>query len=122
VCLRNARLPEGRDNNGKELWKFKTPSGIIGNVHLPVKGKQYVGTFSGIGWAGIAGCRPGEGPDGPGAVGGYKELRDYTDLSQLTIFTPPKRRTASATHRPHPGTAVPVFPANGKRAGDVGNL
>jgi glucose dehydrogenase len=41
--------------NGKELCKFKTPSGIIGNVFTyQHKGKQYVGVFSGIGgWAGI---------------------------------------------------------------------
>ena len=81
------------DNNGKELWKFKTPSGIIGNVFTyQFKGKQYVGTFSGIGgWAGIgmaAGLEKDQ--DGLGAVGGYKELRDYTDLGgQLTIFTLP---------------------------------
>ena len=43
------------DKNGKELWKFKTPSGIIGNVNSwEYKGKQYVGVLSGIGgWAGI---------------------------------------------------------------------
>jgi PQQ-dependent dehydrogenase (methanol/ethanol family) len=81
------------DNSGKELWKFKTPSGIIGNVFTYThKGKQYVGVFSGIGgWAGIgmaAGLEKDQ--DGLGAVGGYKELRDYTDLGgQLTIFTLP---------------------------------
>ena len=39
----------------KELFKFKTPSGIIGNVFTyEHKGKQYLGVFSGIGgWAGI---------------------------------------------------------------------
>jgi len=37
------------------LFKFKTPSGIIGNVFsYEHKGKQYIGVFSGIGgWAGI---------------------------------------------------------------------
>jgi PQQ-dependent dehydrogenase (methanol/ethanol family) len=40
---------------GKELYKFKTPSGIIGNVNTwSYNGKQYVGVLSGIGgWAGI---------------------------------------------------------------------
>ena len=40
---------------GKELYKFKTPSGIIGNVMTyEHKGKQYVGILSGVGgWAGI---------------------------------------------------------------------
>ena len=81
------------DLNGKELWRFKTPSGIIGNVFTyTYKDKQYVGVFSGIGgWAGIgmaAGLEKDQ--DGLGAVGGYKELRDYTDLGGvLTVFTLP---------------------------------
>ncbi len=83
------------DLNGKELWKFKTPSGIIGNVFTyQYKGKQYVGVFSGIGgWAGIgmaAGLEKDQ--DGLGAVGGYKELREYTDLGgQLTVFALPNQ-------------------------------
>jgi PQQ-dependent dehydrogenase (methanol/ethanol family) len=81
------------DMNGKELWKFKTPSGIIGNVFTYMyNGKQYVGVFSGIGgWAGI-GMAAGldKDNDGLGAVGGYKELREYTDLGgQLTVFALP---------------------------------
>ena len=48
---------------GKELYKFKTPSGIIGNVTTYEHGgKQYVAILSGVGgWAGI-GLRGG--PDG----------------------------------------------------------
>ncbi|MDB6100700.1 MAG: Pyrrolo-quinoline quinone, partial [Gammaproteobacteria bacterium] len=40
--------------DGKELWKSKLPSGIIGNVFsYEYGGKQYVGVYSGIGgWAG----------------------------------------------------------------------
>ncbi len=40
---------------GKELYKFKTPSGIVGNVMTyQHKGKQYIGVLSGVGgWAGI---------------------------------------------------------------------
>jgi PQQ-dependent dehydrogenase (methanol/ethanol family) len=40
---------------GEELYKFKTPSGIIGNVNTwEYNGKQYVGVLSGIGgWAGV---------------------------------------------------------------------
>ena len=78
----------------KELFKFKTPSGIIGNVFTYVhKGKQYIGVFSGIGgWAGIgmaAGLEKDQ--DGLGAVGGYKELRDYTELGgSLTVFALPQ--------------------------------
>ena len=76
--------------DGKELWKFKTPSGIIGNVFTYMhKGKQYVGVYSGIGgWAGI-GMAAGleKDAEGLGAVGGYKELSQYTNLGgSLTIF------------------------------------
>jgi len=81
------------DNNGKELWKFKTPSGIVGNVNTwEYKGKQYIGVLSGIGgWAGIgmaAGLtKPNEGL---GAVGGYKELSNFTELGGvLTVFAIP---------------------------------
>jgi PQQ-dependent dehydrogenase (methanol/ethanol family) len=83
---------DGKDIN-KELFKFKTPSGIIGNVFTyEHKGKQYLGVFSGIGgWAGI-GMAAGleKDTDGLGAVGGYKELRDYTELGgTLTVFALP---------------------------------
>lgn len=83
------------DNNGKELWKFKTPSGIIGNVNTwEYKGKQYIGVLSGIGgWAGI-GMAAGleKDTDGLGAVGGYKELSKYTELGGvLTVFSLPNK-------------------------------
>jgi lanthanide-dependent methanol dehydrogenase len=77
----------------KELFKFKTPSGIIGNVFAyEHKGKQYIGVFSGIGgWAGI-GMAAGleKDTDGLGAVGGYRELNQYTELGgSLTVFALP---------------------------------
>ncbi len=80
-------------DNGKELWKFKTPSGIIGNVHTwEFKGKQYIGILSGIGgWAGI-GMAAGleKDTDGLGAVGGYRELSKYTELGGvMTVFALP---------------------------------
>jgi PQQ-dependent dehydrogenase (methanol/ethanol family) len=83
------------DHNGKELWKFKTPSGIIGNVTTwEYKGKQYIGVLSGIGgWAGI-GLAAGltKGTEGLGAVGGYKDLAKYTELGGvLTVFALPGR-------------------------------
>jgi PQQ-dependent dehydrogenase (methanol/ethanol family) len=83
------------DNNGKELWKFKTPSGIIGNVNTwEYKGRQYIGVLSGIGgWAGIGLAAGLDKPnDGLGAVGGYKDLAKYTNLGgTLTVFAlPPK--------------------------------
>ncbi|MBA2352555.1 MAG: methanol/ethanol family PQQ-dependent dehydrogenase [Burkholderiales bacterium] len=83
----------GTDDITKELYKFKTPSGIIGNTNTWMyKGKQYLGVLSGIGgWAGI-GLAAGleKDTDGLGAVGGYKELAKYTELGGvLTVFALP---------------------------------
>ncbi|WP_280949668.1 lanthanide-dependent methanol dehydrogenase XoxF5 [Methylopila sp. 73B] len=79
--------------SGKELYKFKTPSGIIGNVMTyEHKGQQYVAVLSGVGgWAGI-GLAAGltNSTDGLGAVGGYAALAQYTALGgQLTVFKLP---------------------------------
>jgi len=95
---------------GKELYKFKTPSGIIGNVTTYEQGgRQYLAVLSGVGgWAGIglaAGLTTPEGAAewqgaagraaagralesaarnvdtaGLGAVGGYAALSNYTAL------------------------------------------
>src|SRR5579885_2086616 len=78
---------------GEELWKFKTPSGIIGNVSTyEHNGKQYIAVLSGVGgWAGI-GLAAGltNEHEGRGAVGGYKALSNYTALGgQLTVFALP---------------------------------
>jgi PQQ-dependent dehydrogenase (methanol/ethanol family) len=82
-----------RIKDGKELWRFKTPSGIIGNVFTyQYQGKQYVGVYSGIGgWAGI-GMAAGleKSTEGLGAVGGYRELAKYTALGgTLFVFAIP---------------------------------
>jgi PQQ-dependent dehydrogenase (methanol/ethanol family) len=79
--------------DGKELYKFKTPSGIIGNVNTYMhKGKQYIAVLSGIGgWAGI-GLAAGltEDTAGLGAVGAYKALHNYTQLGGvLSVFALP---------------------------------
>ncbi|WP_432431430.1 lanthanide-dependent methanol dehydrogenase XoxF5 [Rhodomicrobium vannielii] len=78
---------------GKELYKFKTPSGIIGNVMTYTQGgKQYVAVLSGVGgWAGIGLAAGLTNPqDGLGAVGGYAGLSKYTSLGgSLTVFTLP---------------------------------
>ncbi len=78
---------------GEELYRFKTPSGIIGNVMTYSRGgKQYVAILSGIGgWAGIGLAAGLTNPnDGLGAVGGYAALNNYTALGgQLTVFTLP---------------------------------
>ncbi|ACA20040.1 PQQ-dependent dehydrogenase, methanol/ethanol family [Methylobacterium sp. 4-46] len=79
--------------SGKELYKFKTPSGIIGNVMTyEHKGKQNVAVLSGVGgWAGIGLAAGLTDPNaGLGAVGGYAALSNYTNLGgQLTVFTLP---------------------------------
>jgi glucose dehydrogenase len=102
---------------GKELWKFKTPSGIIGNINTyEHNGKQYIAVLSGVGgWAGIglaaglmsednanawhAAVDQGKQGDadkavdtaGLGAVGAYKSLADYTQLGGvLTVFALPE--------------------------------
>ncbi len=78
---------------GKELYRFKTASGIIGNVMTYThKGKQYVAVLSGVGgWAGIGLAAGLTDPNaGLGAVGGYAALNSYTALGgQLTVFTLP---------------------------------
>jgi PQQ-dependent dehydrogenase (methanol/ethanol family) len=78
---------------GKELYKFKTPSGIIGNVMTYThEGKQYVAILSGVGgWAGIGLAAGLTNPqEGLGAVGGYAGLKKYTSLGgTLTVFALP---------------------------------
>ena len=75
---------------GKELYKYKTPSGIIGNVMTyEHKGRQYVAVLSGVGgWAGIGLAAGLTDPHaGLGAVGGYAALSNYTSLGgTLTVF------------------------------------
>ena len=79
---------------GKELYKFKTPSGIIGNVNTYERdGRQYVAVLSGVGgWAGIGLAAGLTDPTaGLGAVGGYAALSNYTALGgTLTVFALPQ--------------------------------
>ena len=77
---------------GRELWRFKTPSGIIGNVNTyKHAGKQYVSILSGVGgWAGIGMAIPSleNDSDGLGAVGAYKALSSWTNLGGiLSVFS-----------------------------------
>lgn len=78
---------------GEELWRFKTPSGIIGNINtFKHKGKQYIGVLSGVGgWAGIGLAAGLENPeDGLGAVSAFSGLDEYTKLGGLlTVFALP---------------------------------
>jgi len=79
--------------SGKELWKFQVGSGVIGNAFTyGHKGKQYVGTLSGIGgWAGVAmNLGMTNDTDALGAAGGYKELTKYNAApggGALTVFS-----------------------------------
>jgi lanthanide-dependent methanol dehydrogenase len=82
--------------SGKLLWKFKVPSGIIGNFNAWAhKGKQYVGILSGIGgWAGAVVAIPGLAAAPPGAalgaVGGYRALLNSSRNSGvLMVFSLP---------------------------------
>ncbi len=103
--------------DGQELWRFKTPSGIIGNINTYThKGKQYIAVLSGVGgWAGIglaAGLTQESGAAawhqavhpkhtggatvataGLGAVGAHASLGEYTQLGGvLTVFHIPEQK------------------------------
>jgi PQQ-dependent dehydrogenase (methanol/ethanol family) len=81
---------------GRELWRFKTPSGIIGNpmTYTGPDGKQYVAVLSGVGgWAGI-GVAAGIGPEDPtaglGALGAFGDAGNYSNQGGvLTVFVLP---------------------------------
>ncbi|MBF6568794.1 MAG: methanol/ethanol family PQQ-dependent dehydrogenase [Candidatus Binataceae bacterium] len=78
-------------SDGKVLYQFKCPSGIIGNpIAYSHNGKEYVAVFSGVGgWAAI-GLAAGltKGSEGLGAVGLTASLSDYTNLGgTLMVFT-----------------------------------
>jgi lanthanide-dependent methanol dehydrogenase len=80
----------------KELFKFKTPSGIIGNpmTYVGPDGKQYVAVLSGIGgWSGIgvAADMSLEDPTaGLGAIGAFKDLANFSNQGGvLTVFSLP---------------------------------
>ena len=90
---------------GKLLWKFKTPSGIVGNVNTwGHGGKQYVGVLSGVGgWAGIGMAAGLIVPtEGLGAVGAYKGLSTYTRLGGvLSVFSlPSEAESAGGAAKP----------------------
>jgi len=81
---------------GEDLWKFKTPSGIIGNpmTYSGPDGKQYVAVLSGIGgWSGI-GVAADIGKEDPtaalGALGAFGDVGDFSNQGGvLTVFALP---------------------------------
>ncbi|MBF8300816.1 MAG: methanol dehydrogenase [Acidobacteria bacterium] len=81
---------------GDVLWKFKTPSGIIGNpmTYVGPDGKQYVAIMSGIGgWSGIAVAAEmglGDPTAGLGAIGAFGDLASFSNQGGvLTVFSLP---------------------------------
>jgi PQQ-dependent dehydrogenase (methanol/ethanol family) len=82
--------------SGEVLWKFKTPSGIIGNpmTYVGPDGKQYIAVLSGVGgWSGIgvaAGMALDDPTAGLGAIGAFKDLANYSNQGGvLTVFSLP---------------------------------
>ena len=81
---------------GEVLWKFKTPSGIIGNpmTYTGPDGKQYVAVLSGIGgWSGI-GVAADIGAEDPtaalGALGAFADVGSFSNQGGvLTVFSLP---------------------------------
>jgi alcohol dehydrogenase (cytochrome c) len=81
---------------GDLLWKFKTPSGIIGNpiTYIGPDNKQYVAVLSGIGgWSGI-GVAAEIGAEDPtaglGALGAFGDVSNFSNQGGvLTVFALP---------------------------------
>jgi lanthanide-dependent methanol dehydrogenase len=81
---------------GEVLWKFKTPSGIIGNpmTYQGPDGKQYVAVLSGIGgWSGIAVAAELGTEDQSaalGAIGAFGDMASFsTQGGVLSVFSLP---------------------------------
>ncbi len=76
---------------GAELYKFKVPSGIIGNpITYTHNGKQYVAVFSGVGgWAALGLAAGLTNPTaGLGAVNAALDLGSYTQLGgDVVVFS-----------------------------------
>jgi PQQ-dependent dehydrogenase (methanol/ethanol family) len=79
--------------DGKELFKYKMSSGVVGNVMtFQHAGKQYVAVLSGVGgWAGIGLAAGLSNPtDGLGMVGANADLQKHTSLGgQVVVFSLP---------------------------------
>jgi alcohol dehydrogenase (cytochrome c) len=69
---------------GKELWSFKTQSGVIGQPvsYRGADGKQYIAVLDGVGgWAGTVVSGDVDARDGTAALGFVNAMRD---LPQFT--------------------------------------
>jgi PQQ-dependent dehydrogenase (methanol/ethanol family) len=114
--------------SGKELWKFKAPSGIIGQpVTYAVNGVQYIAILSGVGgWPGVvanAEVDPRVRNGALGFTGATQDLPAHTaGGSTLLVFAlPPDQRSASQDKQneasggnppPPPPQGAPATPAN----------
>ncbi|HEX3554111.1 MAG TPA: PQQ-binding-like beta-propeller repeat protein, partial [Thermoanaerobaculia bacterium] len=83
-------------HTGKELWKFKTGSGIIGQpiTYKGPDGKQYVAILSGVGgWSGAIVAGGLDPRDGTAALGFVNAMRDLpkktTPGGMLYVFALP---------------------------------
>lgn len=78
-------------HSGRELWRFKTASGIVGNVNTyQHNGTQFISVLSGIGgWAGIGmAMNLKNDNDGDGVVGLNRALSNWTTLGGvLSVFS-----------------------------------
>lgn len=71
--------------SGKELWKFKTASGIIGQPisYRGPDGRQYIAVLAGVGgWAGAIVSARLDPRDGGAALGFVNAMRDLTQVTQ----------------------------------------
>ena len=82
--------------SGKELWRFKTGSGIIGQpvTYLGPDGKQYVAVLAGVGgWAGAVVAGGLDTRDSSAALGFVNAMKDLpaatTKGGMLYVFALP---------------------------------
>jgi PQQ-dependent dehydrogenase (methanol/ethanol family) len=78
--------------SGKELWKLKLPSGIVGNPisYLGPDGKQYIAIYSGVGgWMGAVAFSDVSADDpyaALGVVGAMRDLKRYTGAGDVVFI------------------------------------
>ena len=106
----DGRLAQGGrcQRPAKSLWKFKTPSGIIGNpmTYIGPDGKQYVAVLSGIGgWAGIGVAADIGAEDPTAGLGALGAFGDAGELQQ------PGRRADGLRAEERPGRSNSAGPA-----------
>ena len=88
---------------GEVLWRFRAPSGIIGQPvsYRGADGRQYVAILSGVGgWSGAVAAAeidPRVGNGALGFVGATQDLPAYTlGGSTLLVFALPEQQAAAA--------------------------